>query len=657
MASSSVVSELIWHFAGYLRTQPHDNFTIKVIYEGGADAPVGPNLDDPDAHPHHLPAIGMIGAKLDLPILPVFPAPPLIHQSPPHGLHDPVHHYQQPYIGVHPLPPLPAGPAGGGGGGGGGGGSNFTITVSYQGGGDQELVDVRQVNVLIDNNNIDGPPAIVALNKEQADKILGKMVQEAQKHVPADLDLSHSNTTDALKAFVDARDSHPLTTLANDAPFAAQLGQHVNGALVTDGSNPHQITNDLFKDVSQAVKIGFEGLAGLPKLHGDHQADSIQTVSVGSNIQANDAYLSNYEGLTTSLAVHGNFYHTEAIVQVNVFASLNNFSGGPGAMSNLPNTVQNIAEMKNDVPTLTSGGSGTAPSGLHWTVDVCHGDLLDIHSLVQTNYMENNNVIYQTSSYGESQIIAGSNSQTNFAQFQNLTAKYQLIIVEGNYHQDDLIYQTNVLLDGSHINFNGQGLASQSANCGGNTVVNDATIIDTGNHNYQQFNSDAMAVLQALEGQSNTLDPLSLLKAFPALFGDINVLVVTGSFYDVNYISQTNIMSNYNVVQFNGSSTAPAGATQTVNTGHDITVNSATIVNGGSALSPYLQGNYYNDMILIQTNIIGTDPKIAVQDPSHLAPELIAFAGGVEAASTGPDVTIAASATTQHHDGVASVLH
>jgi hypothetical protein len=360
------------------------------------------------------------------------------------------------------------------------------------------------------------------------------------------------------------------------------------------------------------------------------------------------------------LAVHGNYYNTDAIVQTNVVGVQDHFSGGPGNISIGANTVQNIADMQNDVPTLTpgGGGSGTTTSGLHWSVDVCNGDLYNIHSLVQTNYLENNNVIYQTSAVGESQIIAGGNTQANFAEFQNLTANYQLIIVEGNYHQDNLIYQTNVMLDNSQINFNGQGLSSESATGGGNTVINDASIIDTANHNYQQFSPDASAVVQGLESQSGTLDAASVLNAFPSLFGDINVLVVTGSYYDVNYISQTNVMSNYNVVQLNGNSAAPAGATQTVNTGNDVTVNSATIVDGGSALSPYLQGNYYNDMILIQTNIIGNDPKVATHDPSQLAPELVAFTGGVEASSPTPDVTIAAAANSQqHHDGVGAVLH
>lgn len=671
MASSSVVSELVWHFAGYLRLPPGDNYTVKILYEGGIDVHAGLFSDDPISHPkHQLAAEPLHGTQLNVPI-PAFEPVGLMHGPRPHHFQDPHHDFHPPFIGFHPLPPLPAPIAGGGGGGGGGGGSNFQITVSYGGGGDNELIDVHQINAMTSNNLLDinhviGPVqhAVVDKNNHDAKELITKMLDKAQDSVPDGLQL-YSATTDHVKAWVDANDAHPLALQTDIAGLAAQPGQYINAAVqpggyingvpVQGGADPHQLTNELFKTVNDAAKHAYAGPPALA--HGDHTGQSIDNVSVGSNICVNDALITNLEGLSTQIAVHGNFYHTEAIVQTNVFCGINQFNG-TGTTAIAANTIQNIADVQNDVPTLTSGGTGTTPSGLHWNVDVCNGNLLDIHSLVQTNYLSNNNVISQTSAYGESDVIAGNNSLLNTATFQNLTAKYDLIIVEGSYHQADFIYQTNVMLDSNTINFNGGGMASQSSSGGGNTVVNDATIVDTGNHNYQQFNSDSMAVLQALESQSGTLDPASVLKAFPSLFGNINVLVVTGSFYDVNYICQTNVMSNSNVVQLDGSSTAPAGATQSVTTGHDITLNTATIVDGGSALSPYLQGSYYHDMILIQTNILGNDPHVTGQNPSQLAPELVAFLETGQAGHQGPEITIAVAANSQQqHDGVAAVMH
>jgi hypothetical protein len=506
---------------------------------------------------------------------------------------------------------------------------------------------------------VNAPVEVFNNNLQHAEKVLGDMIQHANDAVPNSLDLSADNTSSDLQNFVDARDAQPISTLAHDAPFATALGQTVNGSPVTDGSDPHQITNDLLTTVSNAVQAGVNGTPIGPT--GDHQNDNIETVSVGSNYQVNDAALVNEEGLSTMLAVQGNYYQTEAIVQTNVVAGSDHFygggAGGGGGGGNIAaiaaNTVQNIADIQNQVPTLTSGGSGTTVSGLNWSVDVLNGNLLDINSLVQTNYLQNNSVVYQTSEMGESLIVAGGNTQTNSAEFQNLTANYQLIIVEGNYNQADMIYQTNVMLDNNNVHFSGGGTASATG--GGNNVINDATIIDTGNHNYQAFTPEAQSVVQALESQAGTVDPESVLSAFPNLFGNINVLIVTGNYYDVNYISQTNIMSNSNVVNMSGTS----GSTQTVNTGSNIAVNAATIIDGGSALSPYLQGHYYNDMILLQTNIIGNGANAAAHNPSQFVPELVAFTGGTDTANQAPETAIASAGGCQHHhhDGIAGVMH
>ncbi|MBX6329952.1 MAG: hypothetical protein IRY89_15400 [Pseudolabrys sp.] len=655
MASSGSVTELIWHFAGYLKLPPADNFLIKIMFDGAAGgAGAAPEADPDSAHAQGLPAPGDLpDLDLGLPwLLP--PNPYLWRLSPIHKLAPPhPHEAQHPAPSPHvPLPPFPGTSDGGDGGGGG----ELQITVVYQSGGDQELIDVRQINVMINDNQVNAPADAAIANNDHADHLLATMLDEAQDSVPPALDLGAA-TTNGLKAFVDAIDAHPLLTQAENAPYAVDWGRYVNGQPVGDGSDPHQVTDDLFNNTIQdAVARAFAGPPGLPP--GDHFGQSIDHVSVGGNIAANDAVLVNDEGLSVSLAVLGDYYQTQAVVQTNVFNGIDDFIGN-GATSIAQNTIANIADFQNQIPTLTFGTSGSTPvTSLTWSVDVLNGDLLQIHSLIQTNYLSNNNVIYQTSSTGESEIIAGSNTLLNTAQFQNLTANYDLIIVEGSYHQDDFIYQKNVLLDFNKITFDGSGLASQSATGGGNSLVNDASIVDTGNHDYLPFNNDVMAVIQALENQQGTVDPAAVMNAFPDLFGNIHVLVVTGDYYDVNFLYQTNIMSNANVVALSGSPSAPAGATQSVSTGDNVTVNAATIIDGGSIESPYLQGNYYNDMILIQTNIIGNDPKIAGQDPGQLVPELVAFTPALESTDQNQQTSVASPTDPQHHnDGVASVMH
>ena len=51
MASSEILNELVWHFAGYLRVPPADNYTVKILDEGRGETVVGQDDDKAIAHP------------------------------------------------------------------------------------------------------------------------------------------------------------------------------------------------------------------------------------------------------------------------------------------------------------------------------------------------------------------------------------------------------------------------------------------------------------------------------------------------------------------------------------------------------------------------------------------------------------------------------
>jgi hypothetical protein len=361
--------------------------------------------------------------------------------------------------------------------------------------------------------------------------------------------------------------------------------------------------------------------------------------------------------------VLGNYYQTQEIVQTNVLNELDHIGGSTTSFTSISiasNTVDNIADIQQQAPVLTQDVEGTTSTGLNWSVTVLNGSLYDVHSLVQTNYLTNNNVVYESTQTGISEVLAGGNTLANSAQFENLGNNYNFIIVEGNYNQDNLISQTNVVLESNFVGLTGDGTAAQSVTGGGNTLINDASIVNVGNYSFQALNGTAMSVIQSLESQQSSLNPAAIEKAFPDLLGSINVLIVTGDYYDVNYLSQTNIISNANTVMMTGTQSGLTGGNlQTVETGQDIAVNSATILDAGSATSPYLQGNYYNDLILIQTNIVTDGTKITGADPSQLAPELVAFTG-TEAATPAPQGSVTSTVDLQHplhHDVMGGVLH
>ena len=71
--------------------------------------------------------------------------------------------------------------------------------------------------------------------------------------------------------------------------------------------------------------------------------------------------------------------------------------------------------------------------------------------------------------------------------------------------------------------------------------------------NLKALNSSADSVIQSLEHQQSNLSPSDIANGFQGLLGNLNVLVVTGDYYDVNYVSQTNFVSNGNTVGMTGS--------------------------------------------------------------------------------------------------------
>jgi hypothetical protein len=643
---SSGVNELIWHFAGYLRLTPEENGVPSSLYNGAGLYGIAPDEGlvhgSGRAHerPEHLASSRLGFAELV--------APPAYHwHLRPVGkfLHLPAIHVHLPNIALPKLlmPVLPPG---------GGGWSDDPVSVTYHGGGDQNLIYVPQVNWLINNNDVNAPSSIVAQNDDHAAKALNWMLHEATDASLGSALQPDGIDTAGLQEWVNARDGQASQTYGPDG-HSLPSGTTVNGVFEGNaGPAVHQPTNDVLNNAVAALEQGFAGPPASPT--GDGATESVHTVSVGSNTLVNDAILANLDGLSNSLAVLGNYYQTSAIIQSNVFneqdhVNIGGISSGT-SVTIAPNTIQNIADFDHAAPTLTSS-SGTTASGLNWTVDVLNGSLLDVHSLVQTNYLSNNDVVYQTTSTGISQLIAGGNDLVN-SSFESLAANYDLIIVEGNYHQDDFIYQTNVVLDSNFITLNG-GTGTQSVTGGQNTVVNDGNITDVGDQSFQPMTKWSEGMLQELASNQPSIQASLIAGVFPGLSGSAHVLIVTGDYYDINYISQTNVLSNANVVQMAG------GGMQTVVTGHDQVVNAATIVDGESMTSPYLQGHYYNDMILIQTNIISDGEKITGNNPSQLAPELVAFTLPTEANPQGPSAGVGSAELHHHyhHDIMSGILH
>jgi len=377
--SASGTTELIWHFAGYLRLPDFDYGTPTIIYQG---QPTGLGPDETSDGPlHHLrilsesPYPDLRVGSVTLSESPYVPW----HVRP---VHDPSYlaypHVHLPHSHDHHSPPNHGQDDSTAGGGEFTITTQFSYTATYQPGGDQELIDVRQINMMtnnnvVDNHDINAPLSVVLANDAHAASELATMLNAASD-APGQEFLPVGADTQQLISLVNNNDAHLAAVEAQFAPYQVQPGVYVNGELYTGSADPHQVTIDALNAVSTALNNGLAGPPAPPT--GDGHDLSNQTVNVGSDITANDAVLANLEGATVSLAVAGNFYQTQEIVQTNVFQEFDHISGSSAPLATVsvaPNTVQNIADIQEQTPTLTSGGEGTTPTGLNWSVSVLNG--------------------------------------------------------------------------------------------------------------------------------------------------------------------------------------------------------------------------------------------------------------------------------------------
>ena len=129
-----------------------------------------------------------------------------------------------------------------------------------------------------------------------------------------------------------------------------------------------------------------------------------------------------------------------------------------------------------------------------------------------------------------------------------------------------------------------------------------------------------------------SLDP-ELAGALIGHGGPLKVLYITGDYYDINAVWQTNITSDVNVMyQLQNQPSAdlmaldPDGAvTQSVTTGGNELANDAAIVDVNPDAT-YVGGEIYTNSILVQADLVPTDQDDAVNaDTNALVTELIAF--------------------------------
>jgi hypothetical protein len=226
-----------------------------------------------------------------------------------------------------------------------------------------------------------------------------------------------------------------------------------------------------------------------------------------------------------------------------------------------------------------------------------------------------------------------------------------------------VIFQNNILLDDDNVVMSAEGAdPSQSANSGNNGLLNEAAIANYGGDTNNELPGNLERIESLLAAGMTSLDP-ELAGALIGHGGPLKVLYVTGEYYDINAIWQTNITSDVDVMyQLQNQPMAdlmaldPDGAvTQSVTTGGNELGNDAAIVDINPDVT-YVKGQIYADSILVQAELMPAASDHAIKgDTNALVTELIAFVDDHPQDTTSPPP--AAIVNSVQSDPMASMLH
>jgi hypothetical protein len=345
----------------------------------------------------------------------------------------------------------------------------------------------------------------------------------------------------------------------------------------------------------------------------------------GLNTQLNAARIVDANEMTGSLIVGGDHFFSQAIVQVNVLTdndhiTINTVQGPLPSIFEAGNEVHNVAEFVHNELTATPKGAAFTPN---WNVDVMNGDFIDLKSLTQFNGLSDNDTASQCVTGTFFNLNMGLNEQTNLVNIFGLD-RYDIIIIKGDYHQADWIFQYNIMVDCDTIFAAEQGaLGNNTMTAGGNSLTNNASITTYDGGDFKPITASQLSLMDQLDAGDTVLVGNPEWQLAGNASGTLNVLYITGDYYDINVISQINVMVDADLsVQVLPDSTAAQGAI----TGGNNAMNDAIIIDAGTfSQSQFLGGTSYEESVLIQVNIVTSDDHIAINDPHALVPEVIAF--------------------------------
>jgi hypothetical protein len=529
------------------------------------------------------------------------------------------------------------------------------IGVSYDDDAQQTLDAITQVNRMIDADVVTSGDIRILTPAGWGDSFampdtqdtIRQLLAEAQAMTPREFAGVGGGDTSDVIAFIKARDAGRAAGETQAEPQVAP-GRYVDGVLSDDEPTPLPEA----PVIEGRQNAEWETVDGVTSRTITGPSDGIGAVTYsGGNELINAAGIRDLSGLSASIIIEGDAFLSNAIFQVNILVDNDTVDlalalGPDPLLTQLlrsaegdGNIAQNIAEFVEHSYTSVLRGAAFTPM---WEVDVVEGDFFSIRTLSQINFLTDTDCISQSASETFFQIRTGDNQQVNLANVYGFDF-YDVIIIGGNSHRANWIFQKNIVLDDDRVTSmlgSAEG-GSQMVWAGGNSLVNEARISVYGNDGYSDLGDAQRDLIAALQRQDGTLLPDPAWQMAGSATGTLKVLYITGDCYDINLISQTNILCDVDqLAQYATGAGAVAGAV----TGFNAVSNYAEIVDAGTLSgSAFLGGEAYEDSILVQASIVTDQNQITIQDAGAYVPELIAFTG--EQAECGPDGIVIAAGT------------
>ncbi|MBA5775983.1 hypothetical protein H2509_02445 [Stappia sp. F7233] len=511
------------------------------------------------------------------------------------------------------------------------GGSGSGSNVYRYEGGDEKFIDTNQLNWMNDNDmvGVDPDSGVMGLNNFDVKATLGWMTDAAGDAITDGVLPQGSYGLEMQQSMVEQQMARAES---GEAPSHVDYGIYINGVKQEVGEE--EVVEEEGDGEEDALREGAPpAMPDQPDgwLPGD---PTLQAAETGGNEAYNGASIIDANEACGTLVVLGNYYMTNAIFQTNVYTDQDCVTiGGNGAGAGynaLVETGGNIAENTaqfEKTALLEEIMDNRGLTGFNWNIEISYGDHFDIKTLTQTNYISGNDIVCQTQSGAFYRVSMDANGQANIVTVEDYGKSYDLIVVLGNYHGGNYICQNNFILDNDKIMMSapGEDGVAQSVYAGQNYLSNTAVISSYGLEGFMEISDDFEAFIRDLE-TTNNISPQDWWAFSGSGSATMNVLFVTGDYYDMNYICQNNYIVDYDTaLQMFGE--YGADGQQFLSTGGNTAENAAIIVDVGAYGDQYVGGEVYEESFLVQTEIAeGNNDTIVYGNADQLANEVVAFA-------------------------------